>query len=265
MFIKLTHPSFIKARPENSASLSAAEKMELSDGLIPIAAWSEVNGHYKFTLTKTDGVQATYLGRNTVYIWTGHAVIADKGGKEITKEKVLKVPFYPQTDNYYDPDGTCSSSSHAMLLNYLLPGSVKSDDEYVKKVFQIGQSVDDTVHTRLLRQYGIESEWHRDGDFKDIERSIAKGIPAVIGILHRGSEKAPTGGHILIVRGITDAGSFAVNDPYGDLKSNYSDDVENGHGAIYSRRLMNARWLVYQANEGWYRRVISVKGKPTGL
>ena len=31
---------------------------------------------------------------------------------------VLKVPYYPQTDNYRDADRTCNSSSCAMVLEY---------------------------------------------------------------------------------------------------------------------------------------------------
>jgi hypothetical protein len=73
---------------------------------------------------------------------------------------VLVVPYYPQTDNYRDADRTCNSSSCAMCLEYLKPGTLKGakgDDAYVQKVFAIGDSTDHTVQTRVLESYGVKS------------------------------------------------------------------------------------------------------------
>ena len=75
---------------------------------------------------------------------------------------VLPVPYYPQTYNYRDANRTCNSSSCAMCLEYLKPGTLKGakgDDAYVQKVFAIGDSTDHTVQTKVLESYGIKSHF----------------------------------------------------------------------------------------------------------
>jgi lysozyme family protein len=172
---------------------------------------------------------------------------------KVTTEKgyiLLDVPFYPQTDNYTMPDRTCNSSSCAMAAKYL-GAKISGDDQYLGKVLEIGDTTDHNVQTRALEFYGIKSEWRTDLGFKDLDRQLAKGKPVVAGILHRGSEDAPTGGHIIVVIGKTEAGDYICNDPYGSLLDSYSSDVHNGSRAVYSRRVLTARWLV--GGEGWGR------------
>ena len=80
------------------------------------------------------------------------------------------------------------------------------------------------------------------------------GKPVVIGILHRGTLSAPTGGHIIVVIGKTaDGNSYVVNDPFGDLMSGYTTDVYNGKGAIYPKSVLEKRWTVDGPNTGWGR------------
>ena len=45
---------------------------------------------------------------------------------------VLNVPYYNQIDNYRDAQRTCNSSSCAMCLSFLKPGSIKGDDDYIR-------------------------------------------------------------------------------------------------------------------------------------
>ena len=63
---------------------------------------------------------------------------------------VLNVPYFNQVDNYRDAHRTCNSSSCAMCLAFLKPGSIKGDDEYIKKVFAIGDTTDHAVQTKVL-------------------------------------------------------------------------------------------------------------------
>ena len=44
---------------------------------------------------------------------------------------MLDVPFYTQLDNALMAHRTCNPSSCAMCLNYLLPGSIKGDDDLI--------------------------------------------------------------------------------------------------------------------------------------
>lgn len=172
------------------------------------------------------------------------------------KSNILEVPYYPQTDNYRDPQRTCNSSACAMCLEYFKPGTLKGakgDDAYIRKVFSIGDTTDHIVQTRVLNSYGIKSGFHYHLSFTDLDRELAEQKPVVIGILHRGSLSHPTGGHMVVVIGKTLAGDYVVNDPYGDLNDGYTSSVYNGRGAIYKRSVLERRWTPEGANSGWGR------------
>ena len=169
---------------------------------------------------------------------------------------VLKVPYYPQTDNYRDANRTCNSSSCAMCLEYFKPGTLKGpkgDDAYVQKVFSIGDTTDHVVQTRVLASYGIQSSFNYHLSFDDLDRELSNGRPIVIGILHRGSLSAPTGGHMVVVIGKTPNGDYVVNDPYGSLNDGYTGAVTNGKGAVYKRSDLVRRWTPDGPKSGWGR------------
>ena len=166
----------------------------------------------------------------------------------------LPVPYFPQTDNYTNAERTCNSSSCAMCLEYFKPGTLqgaKGDDAYVKRVFEIGDTTDHTVQTKVLEGYGIKSRFSQSLTFADLDRELAAGRPVVIGILHRGPLSAPKGGHMCVVIG-KKGEDYIVNDPYGDLNDGYSSDVYNGKGAVYKKSELKVRWCP-NANDGWGR------------
>jgi hypothetical protein len=169
---------------------------------------------------------------------------------------VLAVPYYPQTDNYRDANRTCNSSSCAMCLEFLKPGTLKGakgDDAYVQKVFAIGDSTDHTVQTKILSSYGVQSDFRTNLGFSDLDKSLSAGKPVVIGILHRGSISAPTGGHMVVVIG-KKGQDYVVNDPYGSLNDGYTGNVTNGKGAVYKRSELSQRWLEHGKDRtGWGR------------
>ncbi len=174
---------------------------------------------------------------------------------EKPKSSILDVPYFPQTDNYRDANRTCNSSACAMVLEYFKPGTLKGakgDDAYVQKVFAIGDSTDHMVQTRVLASYGIKSHFSYGLSFADLDRELAAGRPVVIGILHRGSLSAPTGGHMVVVIGKTPAGDYVVNDPYGSLNDGYTGAVTNGKGAVYKKSDLARRWCP-AGNDGWGR------------
>jgi hypothetical protein len=173
-----------------------------------------------------------------------------------TPTGVLAVPYYPQTDNYRDANRTCNSSSCAMCLEFLKPGTLKGakgDDAYVQKVFAIGDSTDHTVQTKILSSYGVQSDFRTNLGFSDLDKSLSAGKPVVIGILHRGSISAPTGGHMVVVIG-KKGQDYVVNDPYGSLNDGYTGNVTNGKGAVYKRSELSQRWLEHGKDRtGWGR------------
>jgi len=177
--------------------------------------------------------------------------------KQTSKTITLSVPFYPQTDNYALPDTTCNSSSCAMALEFLKPGTLKGprgDDEYLRKVLALGKSTDHNIQTRVLESYGMYSTWRQNLSFSDLDSELSLGKPVVIGILHKGSLSYPTGGHILVVIGKTsDGSSYIVNDPYGNLMDGYTSAVTSGKSARYPRSVLQKRWTVDGPNTGWGR------------
>ncbi len=174
---------------------------------------------------------------------------------ETPKSNVLVVPFYPQTDNYRDAQRTCNSSACAMCLEYFKPGTLKGpkgDDAYIQKVFAVGDTTDHSVQTRVLASYGVNSRFSYNLTFADLDRELSNNRPVVIGILHRGSLSAPTGGHMVVVIGKTPSGDYVVNDPYGSLNDGYTGPVTNGKGAVYKRSDLSRRWCP-AGNDGWGR------------
>lgn len=172
---------------------------------------------------------------------------------------VLKVPYYPQTDNYRDANRTCNSSSCAMCLEYFKPGTLKGakgDDAYVQKVFAIGDTTDHDVQTKVLNSYGIKSGFKYNLGFSDLDRELAAGRPVVIGILHRGSLSSPTGGHMCVVIG-KKGNDYIVNDPYGSLNDGYTGPVTNGKGAVYKKSDLERRWLSSGKDKTGWGRVFS--------
>jgi len=175
--------------------------------------------------------------------------------------EILNVPFYPQTDNYRDADRTCNSSSCAMCLEYFKPGTLvgaKGDDAYVQKVFAVGDTTDHSVQTKVLDSYGIKSRFSYNLSFADLDRELAAGRPVVIGIYHRGTLSAPTGGHMVVVIG-KKGEDYVVNDPYGSLNEGYTGPVTNGKGAVYKKSDLQYRWLEKGKDKTGWGRIFDVK------
>jgi len=167
---------------------------------------------------------------------------------------ILKVPYFPQTDNYTQPDRTCNSSSCAMCLEYFKPGTLpgaRGDDAYLKKVLATGDTTDHSVQTSVLASYGLRSEFRYNLGFSDLDRELAAGRPVVIGILHRGTLSSPSGGHMVVVIG-KKGDDYVVNDPYGSLNDGYTGPVTNGKGVVYKKSDLNRRWCP-KGNDGWGR------------
>jgi hypothetical protein len=165
---------------------------------------------------------------------------------------VLPVQCFLQTDNKFEPERTCNTSSCAMAAMFL-GGKIQSDDEYYQYVIKHGDTTDHAAQTAALQDIGIQSTWSTSLDFADLDSSLEAGKPVVIGIYHRGPSSSPTGGHMLVVIGRTQTGDYIVNDPYGDLNTNYQGDPNQGCGAVYSRAELQLRWTKEGPGTGWGR------------
>lgn len=164
-------------------------------------------------------------------------------------------PWFPQTDNFAQPSRTCNSSACAMALEFFKPGTLKGargDDDYLRKVFAVGDTTDHNVQTKVLNSYGIDSTFSYKMTFADLDAQLRSGRPVVIGILHRGPLSNPTGGHMVTVIGKTPNGDYVCNDPYGSMNNGYSGPVEQGRGVVYKAQELARRWCP-AGNDGWGR------------
>jgi len=247
-----TKDTLLKKEPVPGVELSEKQKSAVAAGkqFKGTNVLEEAAGHTKVLLP---------YGLGTWWVFNGHW--NELSGEEERPQQAsdgsqrLAVPYFNQVDNYTQAHRTCNSSSCAMCLAFLRPGSITGDDEYLKKLItgQFGDTTDHGAQTRLLESYGLKSTWHTTLSFDDLERELSAGRPVVIGILHRGSLTSPTGGHMCVVVGTTSNGDFIVNDPYGSCNDGYSGPVENGNGTVYSRAMLKARWLPEGAKSGWGR------------
>jgi hypothetical protein len=152
-------------------------------------------------------------------LWIQHQQVtqaAATGGRH--SNPLVGVPCFQQRDSAQrsQRDRSCFSSSCAMLLEALKPGTLpgaNGDDQYLAVVQRYGDTTDATAQLQALAYYGITAQLVQDADFGLIERQIARGIPVPCGYIHRGPVERPTGsGHWLVVVGHTPS-HLVVNDP----------------------------------------------------
>jgi hypothetical protein len=173
-----------------------------------------------------------------------------------TNPNPLQVRYFSQRDSQTEHAmRMCFSSSCAMLLETLKPGTLKGpngDDAYLGRVLRYGDTTETASQIEALEFYGVKARFVQNANWATIERQIDRGIPVPIGILHHGFVIAPRGyGHWICAIGY-DSNAITVHDPFGDL-----DLVNGGYlstkGASlrYSRRNLGPRWMVEGPGTGW--------------
>ncbi|HEY9660098.1 MAG TPA: C39 family peptidase [Allocoleopsis sp.] len=257
MQAKILRTTIAKQSIAQAKELAPPFKTELKPGTYDILQWDyTAAGHQKVTFAQPIANYQTWI------IW-GDDIECEGEEKQIR----LRVPYYSQRDNLEDPSRTCSTSSHAMVLNFLKPGSVASDDEYFRKFvkpYGPKASTNWDVHTTALQQFGIKSVYRQNLDFADLERSLELGYPVAIGVLHKGTLATPEGGHVLVIVGMDKArGIFYANDPWGE---GFKYTNLNGEGVEYPiNPSLDRRWMPDGHGSGWGRLITAIDGKPTGL
>jgi len=164
----------------------------------------------------------------------------------------LAVQYMSQRDNYRDASRTCFSSSCAMLLKFLKPGSIKTDNDYIKVVFAYGDTTEASTQIAALKDFGLPAIFATNGNRALIQKQINAGKPVPAGFLHHGTPSKPTGGgHWLCITGY-DATGYWVNDPWGEidlLAGTYPST--DGNKKHYSYKNFEPRWMVDGPNTGW--------------
>ncbi len=248
--------TYLKKSPEQTALLRDNEKCFVPKDKSYTIVWhSKVeNNHIKVSLSHSAGNWYIFLPH-----WQGIDEPERQPIKTSKSTIILKDVYYSQRDNYTMPDRTCFSSANAMLLKYLKPESIRSDDDYLRIVLSYGDTTKPNVQLRALKYFGIEARFIQNGNLQTIKNQINNSKPVPCGILHKGSAGAPSGtGHWITVFGYEEdkmapgGGWFIVNDPYGELDHRTGVYIHtNGRLLKYSYNLFNERWTVDGDNDGW--------------
>jgi hypothetical protein len=154
----------------------------------------------------------------------------------------LNVPIHYQMDAPTSDGWRLCNTYSCFMAGKFLGLNCPDPVTYTNRMKTFGDSTDHGVQTQTLNSFGMQSHYATNLDFKDLDAQLAKGKPIPIGILHRGSLDAPRGGHICVVIGRTASGDYVVNDPYGDLNTQYSNN-RDGAGKVYTRAVLSRRWL----------------------
>jgi GH24 family phage-related lysozyme (muramidase) len=172
---------------------------------------------------------------------------------------LVGVPRFQQRDSAQlaQRDRTCFSSSCAMLLEAIKPGTLKGangDDQYLAVVQRFGDTTDASAQLCALAHYGVTARLVQTADFQLLEQQINRGIPVPCGYIHRGPVARPTGsGHWLIVYGHTPT-HVVVNDPWGEPDLIHGTTLNaKGMGLRFSRLNFGRRWMVQPIGGGAYR------------
>ncbi len=247
--------TYLKKEALPAAELDKNEKVAVPVGQAYDIIWQskEADGHIKVSLAYGAGNWFVYAPH-----WSGlqQASPAPNPAPSKPGSKVLNVPYYSQRDNVTqgndDWTRTCFSSSCAMLANYVKPGCIKGDDDYITKRRKFGDSTNPNAQVACLKSLGIKARYVQNLNNADLIKQIDRGMPVPVGILHHGPASAPTGGgHWLIVIGYDDTG-FIVNDPWGEIdNASGTYPSKNGKSLHYSYRLFDTRWTVFGASDGW--------------
>jgi hypothetical protein len=170
----------------------------------------------------------------------------------------LQVYPYRQLDSETDQARRmCFSSSNAMLVEHLKPGTLKGpngDDQYLRTVKRFGDTTSIQAQMRALASYGIKARFIENAKPETLEQQISRGIPVPCGYIHRGPVDRPTGaGHWLTAIGFTGT-ELIVHDPLGrpDLQNGTTLNT-NGIGIRLPRQLFFRRWEVEPIGGGAFR------------
>ena len=249
--------TWLKRKPGQTSDLTPEQKLFVPKG--SAHAWTNIlivpgEVDYKITLEAQPN-QVWWFYPTHWKIINDPKVTSIEPQFKHPKKLVLDVPYYSQRDNKKDPLRSCFSSACAMLLKYVKPNSITSDDEYMVTVYKYGDTTEPSVQVTALEQHGLKVEFRQDGGWSDIDSQLAKGFPIPIGVLHHGPVSKPSGGgHWLTIIGRNeDNTAYVVNDPYGEMDLvNGGYQNSNGSHLLYSKKNLGPRWLVEGPGTGWY-------------
>jgi hypothetical protein len=163
--------------------------------------------------------------------------------------------FYQRDSKTGHGERSCQSSAIAMVIEYIDPRLIVDDDDYLRIVLKYGDTVSQLAQKKALDSLGIKNQFRMNGTEADLTKILDKGYPVPVGILHRGSIHAPSGGgHWVTLIGYNST-HFFVHDPFGELdliNGGYPKaGLNDGRNVRYSRKNLMKRWLIASNSDGW--------------
>ena len=168
----------------------------------------------------------------------------------------LDVEYFYQRDSLTGHgERCCQSSAIAMAVDYISPGFIYDDDEYLNTVLKFGDTVSQLAHKSALNSIGIKNQFRMNGKESDLLELLIDGYPVPIGVLHKGTYDKPSGGgHWITLIGV-DGDNFTVHDPFGKMDTingGYEKAGPNdGKYVQYRRDRLMSRWLISSDCDGW--------------
>lgn len=132
--------------------------------------------------------------------------------------KILRdVPYKPQTDNQYNPMGSCNVTSLAMCLEFLkTPRNkrYKAIPQFEDELYQYALDRGLSRHSpqdlaKIVQDYGRKDNFKITATIAEVQEWLDSGNPAVTHGYFTES------GHIIVLVGYDESG-FIVHDPYGE-------------------------------------------------
>jgi len=88
------------------------------------------------------------------------------------------------------------------------------------------------------KRHGLHSDFYATATFDKIKELLLKNHLVVL------DTKMSSAGHIILVRGIDDAGNLICNDPYGNADGGSYGRKTDGEGVHYTWQRVAARWMI---------------------
>ncbi|MBE0379871.1 C39 family peptidase [Pseudoalteromonas prydzensis] len=202
-------------------------------GSVPQAVWNDWQ-QVNWQRTVYDSNVQGSSGNNTLLPW-----MADTPNDDSPTPPQTAVPYYKQLNNYYDPYGTCSVTSLAMVTD--MAGFTdptvngRTPDYLYEELGGVLQTVPalEWGYNEMARRVGSSkrADSKTNGTITELRNAVNAGKVAIV----HGWFTNP--GHIMVVTGF-DGTHYTVNDPFGQWNlqkwGSYNSDV-SGKGLRYPK------------------------------
>ena len=120
----------------------------------------------------------------------------------------------------------CGATSVSMVIAYLTENVEQNPYTLFYHAVEMGRyhgsGLDHETLSWLLRENGVQSRWIRN-DAQDVVEALNEGKPV---IAHMGPGIFTSGGHYIVLRGVTEDGKILVNDPASEKKTHSAFPIE---------------------------------------